>query len=151
MPRLLVFAPCERVIVEQGSGIISLISILQDITVTVPSPPATIESDAVAMTRWYILTIWRRNDNESEGVSFRQRIALNSPTGATFQEIFTDFTLSKATHRNIAAIEGFPVAAEGQYVLRLSLAPAGSERFDEIAEYPLLLKHASPTLTGSTP
>jgi hypothetical protein len=139
MAQLLVFAPCERIIVEHGSSGVSLISLLQEVTVA--PPMEGLAADAVAPTVWYVLSMWfREHDEPIEAL--HQRIAVQSPSGKVLTEIFTDFELTKVSHRNIAVIQGLPVGEPGCYRLRLSLKSKDGE-WAEIASYPIELKHAT--------
>lgn len=141
MPKLLLFAPCERVIVEQGSNTVSLISVLQEITV---GPAEKITSNTVAPTAWYVLSMWHRE--ESEPVTKQvQRLIVESPNGKTLVEVFTEFDMAKGSHRNIALIQGLPIGDTGRYVLRLALKTDKGD-WSEIATYPFTVKHSvSPT------
>ena len=141
MPQLLMFAPCERIIVEQGANSISLISVLQEVTVT---PPASgLASDAVAATVWYVLAMWQREDGEAVK-PLKQRVTVEDPTGKTAIETFTDFDLTKGSHRNIGMIQGLPVGVAGRYTLRLALQ-AEDGAWKELATYPLAVKHSPAT------
>jgi hypothetical protein len=140
MPRLLIFAPCERIIVEDGSNAISLISVLQELTVSggtrTPAP------DGLVPQRWFVLSIWARDGDESSSQGFEQSVTLNGPDGKTFLEVRTNFEIAQKNHRNVALIEGFPVGA-GRYHLNLRIRPVGQEDWKDAADYPIDLIHAS--------
>jgi hypothetical protein len=141
MPRLILFAPCERVIVEEGSNAISLISVLQELTVggrTGTPPP-----DAVGPQRWFVLSIWARDGDEPSSQRFEQSITLNGPDGKTFLEMRTTFEIAQKNHRNVALIEGFPIGAAGRYHLNLKIRPVGQNNWKDAAEYPIDLIHVS--------
>lgn len=146
MPKLLLFAPCERVIVEQGANTISLISVLQELTVAVPSE---VPQNAVSATRWYILSMWLREENE-QASEFKQRVVVEDPKGNLVVQINTDVEMSKESHRTIATVEGFPVGIPGRFVLRLSLRATESDMWQEIATYPILMKHAPTQIPAAT-
>ena len=134
MPKLLLFVPCEKVLVDQQNTV-SLISMLQEVNFQVseagPSPPA----NAKAAMKWDVLTVWARTDDDF-GKRYEQRFALFDPDGEP-TEITTTAPIEteKATHRNIATIFGFPIGSAGRYTLKLWLSENGQERPEPIAEY----------------
>jgi hypothetical protein len=140
MPNLLIFALCERVIVEQGANTISLIAVMNDLTVPVPAG-AEIPPNAAAPQRWYVLTMWHRQTDES-GRRFEQRVELIGPSGQTMVNAQAAVTFPDAAliHRNVVTIEGFPIGFAGAYTLRLSLREADQEWVTR-AEYPLKVVH----------
>jgi hypothetical protein len=140
MPRLLLFAPCERVIVEDGSNAISLISVLQELTVSggTRTPPP----HGLVPQRWFVLSIWARDGDESSLQGFEQSVTLNGPDGKTFLEVRTNFEIAQKNHRNVALIEGFPVGP-GRYHLTLRIRPVGQEDWKDAADYPIDLIHVS--------
>lgn len=141
MPKLLLFAPCERVIIEQGANTVSLISVIQELTVAVPSD---VPANAAAPQRWYVIAMWQRDEKET-AQRFEQRLVVENPKGEHLLELLTPFELSKETHRNIGAIDGFPISIAGRYTLRLSVRQAGRSdtKWEEIADYPVKLIHTT--------
>ena len=139
MPKLMLFAPCERVIVEEGSNTVSLISLIQMLTASVPKG---VDPKAIALQRWSVLTIWERESSD-ESKHFEQRIVVRDPNGSTALEALAEFKVTRDFHRNIAMIEGFPLAVPGRYVLVLSLRETGQHDWAVLADYPMTLKHAT--------
>jgi hypothetical protein len=138
MAKLLLFVPCERVIVEHGSNGLSLISVIQGLTVVVP---ADLPQGAKSPQRWYVLAMWLRDEAE-KARWFRQRLLIEGPTGNQLLEVLTDFEITKETHRVIATIDGFPIGQPGRYLLRLLLQADGTEGWQEVADFPITLTHA---------
>lgn len=137
MPRLLLFAPCERVIVEQGANTVSLIALLQGLTLhhTEPTTP-----DAAIQQRWYVLSIWLKEPGDDDH-QFQQRITFVAPSGRQAIEAFTDFTMTKEFQRNVAQFQAFPVGEEGHYDLRLEFKRRSDENWTMLASYPLSVTH----------
>lgn len=140
MPKLMLFAPCERVIVEEGSSTVSLISVVQGLTAAVPKD---IDPKALAPQRWYVLTIWER-ENTDESRRFEQRVIVQDPQGVKALEMLAEFEVKKNFHRNITVIEGFPIAEVGRYSLLLSLRAVGEKEWRLLADYPIVLAHITP-------
>lgn len=141
MPQLLVFAPCEKVIIsgeETGDGSTSLITILQGVTAEIPEK--SIE-DAVAPTSWFIFTLWK-SLAEDEGKSFEQSAELFSPSGKALMITKSSFTVTKPFQRSTSKIVGMPVGEVGDYRIVLSLTEAGKpESKREITTYPIAVAH----------
>lgn len=137
MPKLLMFAPCEKVIIDQNNNS-SVISILQDVQVEVHS--TELPQDAAVPMRWEVFTLWLREASD-EGKKFEQICELLTPEGKRAARGTISFEMTKRLHRNVMTLMGFPlVPSGGQYVLRLSLKEAGEDRErQEVAEFPISL------------
>ena len=71
MPRLLLFAACERIILADDNTV-SLISLLEKMEMTAhvapgEPPPA---GDAMSPFSWNVLATWTREDGDQDGVFF---------------------------------------------------------------------------------
>lgn len=137
MPNLLVFAPCERVIIEQGTNTVSLIGLLQGMSVEVP---ADLPKDALAPQQWFAFALWQREETD-HGRRFQQRVTLESPGGRHVIDVLTDFEMSKDFHRNIGAIPGFPISESGVYTLRLAFREMSTETWTTAGAFPIPLIH----------
>lgn len=139
MPRLILFAPCERVIIEQGANTLSMISILQDLSASIKAgtPP---DPKAVAPQRWYALAMWRKEPSD-DGKRFEQRTALIAPGGEPKIEAFSEFEMQKRTHRVIVQIDGFPVFPPGDYTLTAELREVGRKQWVPAGSFPVTVIH----------
>jgi hypothetical protein len=147
MPRSVFFVACERAIIEEGSGNLSLVSLLQEVRAAIPSSVmADLPRDAVVQTRWYAVAFWEAQAGDGDR-EFEQRVTLTDPEGRIAADVRTKFKMSKRFHRTVGAVRGFPVAVPGDCQLRLGLREAGTEEdWTEVADYPLTLIHAGPPL-----
>ncbi len=138
MPTLLVFAPCEKVIVSQEDNTPSLISFLNTLQVSIPATQeVNIPSDVSFPMRWSIFALWRRV-NGDEGKLFQQRTVLITPSGQETVKTDIEFRMAADVQHNTISIFGFPVTSVGQCSLKLLLREAGQEgQWSEIAEYPI--------------
>lgn len=140
MPRLLVFVPAEKVLIDSEDNTIGLVGILGGLNVPAPEP---LPEDAGAPVRWNVLALWKRQP-EDEGRQYEQRVQLVSPSGRVLVEGLQTFQMVTSSQRNRLRIDGFPVAEEGEHTLALSLRDAGEETWRDIADYPLAVSHFDP-------
>ncbi len=137
MPNILMFAPCDKVILSQEDNSPSLISILETVTINIPVAVTELPPETHVPMRWSIFSLWRRTA-EDEGKLYQQRTQLVLPNGEVATESLIDFRLMAGTQRNIVSIFGFPIAPPGQCSLKLSLREASQgDQWREIADYPI--------------
>jgi hypothetical protein len=132
VPRLMMFAACEKVIIatEDNSG--SVISILQGFDI--PAPPE-IKADAPPLVLplvWYVFTLWEApNDGPFQ---YTQRIQFHDPDGLVLFSsevpIINPPDVGKRFHRAVLKRHGFLFRGAGDYMLRLSLKSPGGEYVD---------------------
>ena len=142
MPRLLLFAPCEKVIVDQNSNTISLISILQDFAVHVP-PNVEVSEKAQVPFRWRALAIWHKQ-GEDEGKRFEQEVIFINPEGRSVGSATSFFEMSRPYHRTVADFPGFPISIFGLYEVKLYFREdrEGEEKV-EVASFPFSISRSS--------
>jgi hypothetical protein len=123
MPRLMVFAACEKVIVgrEDNSG--SRISILQGFNVPADAPVGDKDVSAMMPLNWYVFVLWEA-PNHTPGQHV-QRIQLFSPDGTQLFSaevpIVDEGDVTKRFHRAALRRSGFVYRGTGDYMLRLSV------------------------------
>ena len=147
MPKLLVFAACERVIIDQDNNV-SLMNLVTEMTTEVPEQSER-EADklAVAALRWAIFALWAK-DPQDEGKTFEQRVILLDPSGAPSGiEGATPFAFpeGKRFMRNTVNVLGFPFKSAGTYRVQLWMRQEGGVPAAEpIAEFPINMKQRPP-------
>src|SRR3990172_9026384 len=101
MPRLLVFAPCEKVIISRDENNPTLIAILSQVGGslgdTIP-PGAAPDAHPAVPFQWSIFTLWHLEPSDT-GRRFEQVIVLRSPSGKEIVRAPQEFEMSKNTHR----------------------------------------------------
>jgi hypothetical protein len=160
MPKLLVFAPCEKVIVSQDENNPTLIAVLTQVGGTIKmlateateATVAEVEPEAVGAVpmRWTVFTTWHRNSGD-EGKTFLQNVRLIAPSGKLSMDSTMEMTMTKPTHRIMVRIEHFPVE-NGAWELQLFLTEKGQQKSGEpLATYPLIAEFniASTQATGA--
>lgn len=143
MPRLLLFTPCEKVIFDKDANTVSLITILQDIAISV-SPDVQIPEDAQVPMVWHALSMWH-DESGGDGKQYEQKIELCGPDGKILVTSTSQFTMSLSSHRINARFNSFPVGHFGQYALKLFLRENREEEERvEVASFPLTVKKLTP-------
>jgi hypothetical protein len=145
MPRLLVFLPAEKVLIDSGDNSLTIVGVLSSIEVGIQKDTSLPENAGVPM-QWATITIWRIEDPSEDGVTFQQRVELVSPSGKRTLESTMDFVLPEGvSHRNRSIMQGFPIGEPGQYTLRLSVRKLNvDEDWRYVADYPIKLSHRDP-------
>ena len=141
MPKLLLFAPCANSVVDQEEKTLSLISVLEGLTLSAAPP---LPEDAHAPIRWSIVAVWLRTP-EDEGKTYEQLTQVVLPDGKVTAPATLPFQMTRRTHRNRVAVFGFPISQPGECLVRLSLREVGDGHdWQVMAEYPIVVAHQAP-------
>jgi len=126
MPKLYVFAACEKVILDQA-GVPSLISLFTKLKMLLPGQLADVPGNAVAPKEWAVFTSWDRLPTD-EGKIFNQCLQVLYPDGKVFFENRDLKFAVKPGERqhNAVGIYGFPIGQKGDYMIRMWLEENGS-------------------------
>ena len=135
MPRLVLLAPCENVIVSNENKI-SLISLLENLTFTFPAN-SPVPPNATAPMRWFALTVWEKEASDA-GKEFESYVQIGPLRSATAK-----FKFKAPLHRVIAQIVGFPVVF-GELRLTAFLKEVGVGDFAKVGDYPLTVQNVPP-------
>jgi hypothetical protein len=141
MPTLLMFAPCERVIVGEDDHNVSLIALLQNLNVQIPEGWEA-PVDLAAPIKWSVVVLWRREDGD-EDKEYQQRVQLVAPDERVVIDVPLNFRLPQSSQHNVVVNNGFPVDQPGICWLKLflrDLAPAESES-RLVATFPIEVTH----------
>jgi hypothetical protein len=136
MPKLLIFAPCEKVIVAQDNTL-SMVTILEELKVQVPKDKPVPPNASFPM-KWAVLTMWQRQEGE-EDKEFEEKCDLLSEEGKNLITATSNFKFAKRFHRVLIQMIGFPLQP-GQCKIKIYLRETvATSEWKEIAEYPLRL------------
>ncbi len=149
MLKLLVFLPCDIVIVSQ-EGNTSVITVLEQVVSTLlPDAPP----NAAVPMKWTILSLWHR-DEPVEGVKkYDQRINVYWPNGEQVFVIEQSFNVSNehSNFRCVGTVLAFPVGQEGRVLLKTSLRESGDENeWVEYAQFPINVAHIKQEASNET-
>ena len=144
MPRLILFAPAERVIVDQKDNSLSLIGIMSGVRIQLVQADEHPPAEAAVPIRWSVLAVWRREAGD-EGRRFEQRVQLFLPgvNTSVFEIVAAVSSEGQPTNRVRNDIIGFQVATPGVCRLVLSLREEG-QAWREISVYEMDLEHVQP-------
>ena len=141
MPKLLAYLPCEKVVIEDESKNISVLSILETVNVTLPTgapPPGPQASIGMA---WAIFTLWQKEKGESG--EFESKSVLVSPSGELLAEtpVATLAFGANARQQIINRMASFPISTPGPCQLKLMVRTSRNGEFRELANVIVALRH----------
>lgn len=148
MPKVLLFAACEKVIIDQETNVISLLSLVQDINVQTPPGVTSPPPNAIVPMQWSIVTIFLAEATDG-GKKFEQRAVLFSPADApVMQSAVALFEMTKQQHRIVSQVVGMPVGSSGTLFLRCFLREQGTNNWDHVGvDYPINIMYR-PAITN---
>lgn len=128
MPRLILFAPCENLIISSGNQV-SLISVLEGITLALPETLG-IPTGATVPMRWFVLMTWEREPTD-DGKEYECYVE-----AAHIRSQILRFRLVTPLHRVVVQLMGFPLIFGGLR-LRAFMHEVGGGDFVVVGDYPL--------------
>ena len=142
MPRLLLFAPCERAILADDNTV-SLITILETLRLNFETKEE-IPPDLAIPFAWHAISLWTRETEDKDGTFYHQKIQLLMPDGTTpiELEIPLQFGPGKTNTRGIFKVMGFPIPkASALARVRLLVRPVNSTtEWSEVSAFPIYLE-----------
>lgn len=137
MPQLILFAACEKVIID-ADGLASLITLIEKVQVAVPAGVDLSKPIAVPM-RWAVLAVWQLA--EQEWRQFEQKIELvsadkNLVAMHTEPQILEPTSRSATGCKMISHLTAIPLN-QGPLELRLYLHRVNDPKWEESATYPV--------------
>lgn len=140
MPRLLLFAPCQKAILDSQDTSVSLIGVVHGFT-AIQETGQPVPDDLTLPIDWSVVSIWLRQENE-DNRAFEQRIDIHRPDGRNILDpIITPFTMTHRTHQIVLRASGFPVGIEGEHSLALSIRENDTQDWQQVFEYPIRVDH----------
>lgn len=142
MPKLLAYLPCEKVVVEDESKNVSVLSILETVTVSLPSGSGAPGGNASVPMAWAIFTLWQKEQGETG--EFESKSVLASPGGEPLLETPVSKLEFGTNGRQqvINRMSSFPVGTPGDCRLKLMVKTSRDARFRELTHVVVALRHA---------
>ena len=140
MLKLLVYAPCEKVIIA-NDGTASIVSMMESIKVNVGGD---IPADALAPIRWSILSLWKRDQEILEPVEIEERSDVVRADGTVATGGTSRFRVSNEHlfYRTSVELPVFPIGVPGFVKVKCRIRQTNPEtEWTEFAEFPLLIIH----------
>ena len=137
MPKLLILAVCERVLIDRQASLPSLINVFQRMDVQIQDAP--LPENALSPARWSIFALWGHTAEE-RGVEYTQRTEVITPDGVKFAEATGTFKITEADDlqsKSHIDIFGLPISVEGFMTVRVWLEGIP----DAVGEYQFLIRH----------
>lgn len=134
MPKLLLFAPCEKILIDQATNGVSLISVLQELHFKVP-PGTQLQPNVSLPIGWTAVSLWQEEPADT-GVEFEQKLVLHDAASRQLLEQVTKFQFQRPNHRIVANIMGMPTQSR-QLTLVLYYRLAGTREWNEVASFPI--------------
>jgi hypothetical protein len=139
MPRLVLFAACEKAIIDQNTNVLSLMSLLQDINVQLPPGITPPPNTAIPMS-WTIVSVWQQAPAD-QGKTFEQRCTLVTQSGATLMETpVAGFETKTEFHRVINQVMGLHINPVGSRLVKCFMREKSSAHWAETGTYPISIK-----------
>lgn len=143
MLNLLVFAPCERVIIsdEKTTSLITLLEVM-NMGVTAEQAASIAQETAIPFT-WHVLALWRPESEDDLG-AYVQRLTIIPPDDMPPTEFLLDFEVTRID-RNVRAkigVNGFPIPHRaGICRLKIELRKNDDKaEWREYTQYPVVVR-----------
>jgi hypothetical protein len=140
MPKLLVFAPCERVIIGQGDNTVSLITLIEKLELKfIPgTADSKIDENAGFAARLSLFTQWQQVAAD-EGKTFEQKLTFGQSGKKPDLEAMMQFEMTQRIHRLVVTVEALPYLHSGEYEFCLWMHEKGDSSWPDapIARYPI--------------
>lgn len=140
MPHLLLFAPCQKAIIDKSDGSISMIGLVQGFTAQ-QETDEPIPANAVVPVPWSAVIVWQKEASD-EGRVFEQKLVIVAPEGGLQPDpIVVSFKMENRIHQLTLNGSAFPMGVRGEYKLSLSLRDVGNDDWQHLKDYPLIIEH----------
>lgn len=138
MPKLLLFAACQKAIVEQQTNVLSLLSLIQHINVQVPVGATVPENAAIPMD-WVAVSIWEQ-EHQDRGKTFEQRCLLvTGDNRVRLETLPAVFEFKDQQHRVLNQIAGLPIGTAGRHSLKCQIREQGQADWIDSGTYPITI------------
>lgn len=149
MPRLILLAACEKVIIDQNQ-LPSVIGIFQAMKFQLQGAP--LPDNAVSPMKWSIFSLWKHTAEEN-GVQFTQHIEILKPDGEVFgvasRAVFTAQGAEQSQSKVFVDVFGLPVGQPGVVKIRtwLENIPNSAGEYEFLVVHLPKEKNGEPTST----
>jgi hypothetical protein len=133
MPKLLLFTPCEKIIIDSEGGTLTLVSITHQIRYAA-MPGEEVPANAAIPLQWTIVSMWEKEPGDEE-IQFEQRFTIIRKDETIVLEQLIPWKFEKEVQRVFLRVVGFPIVT-GRLRLILWLRKSG-EQWTEMASCPL--------------
>ncbi|MDX1931263.1 MAG: hypothetical protein SFU56_01525 [Capsulimonadales bacterium] len=135
MPKLSFLLPCRTFSNDAETGALTIVELLDQVTVNLPSGTNP-NGEGVIPAPWAVVNLWIA-EPQDHGKAFEQRLTLVTPSGTTLMENNNRFDLTALKHRMTLRVNGFPIAGQGVYRLRIEYRTLPGTGWTDAGEYPI--------------
>jgi hypothetical protein len=129
MPKVIFFLPCEKMLTDEHKTL-TLVSILQDINLTVPSG-LNVPLEATVSKEWKVASLIRHSDPSEIGKRFIHHVEIIKPDGTIMVRASKiPFVLPRGSYFTRVDVSEIPVGQQGRLVIRLWLYEEGQPKPD---------------------
>lgn len=142
---------CARSIIEGSTGLLSLIDILEEVTLG-ELPPLEDNKEQIIRFPVSVVSLWQRKP-ESDPTKGTVRLSLISPHHEIIKEFEYDADLTKEKQRlrTIARLDGIRFRGVGTYQFLVQIRGEKETAWREVATIPFPIKLGSPESPSSSP
>jgi hypothetical protein len=135
MPKLILFAACERVLIDQRTNSATLIGALEEMHFKLPPGSLVLPANTALPTQWAIFALWQE-EPEDVGLEFEQRVTVENATGQIVIYNIAKFNFQQKRQRVVSNVVGLPYSR--QLLLNLFCHVAGIPDWGRpLASYPI--------------
>jgi hypothetical protein len=140
MPKLLLYAACEKVIIDEQRNA-SLVNVILGLEAAqIQGTREAIPKNAIAPRPWTIFALWKPDAGDA-GKEFTQFVQIMLPDGSEFKKVEVSFKMAESTaHQNKIEIMGFPVGQVGDILLNAWLE-SDRKRVGDIYSWAITISH----------
>lgn len=141
MPKLLLFAACEQLIIDMNNTV-SLLKLLHEITAQIP-PGMTPPENTGSPMQWNVISIFEQEPSDN-AKTFEHYISFVASSGIIlFQSPISVFEMKAEEHRITTQVNGMPVGRAGKHHVKCFIREKGITPWTECGDYPVRIKWAS--------
>jgi hypothetical protein len=137
---------CSRAILDRDTNSVSLIDIVEEITIQGPVLPSEEGGTSAFTITMALVSLWRR-DPEDQPTKGQARVLLFAPNGEPLKEfsVYSIDLSEKLRMRAFGNIPVFPFRGPGSYHFSIQLQDEREEEWKEVASIPLRLIVTTPS------
>ena len=138
MPNHIWSVLCTKASIDRETNIVSLLEIVEEITIASPLPAAT-NGPVVLAVRAEFVSLWERN-RAQEPERALGRLTIQGPTGRPLGGAEFEINLGeKSRTRTIAKLEGLPVSGAGRHAMVVECRSVPENEWAQVARIPFEL------------
>lgn len=127
---------CKRAILDRPTGNISLIDIIEELTVKDPQQSSEDEREKIINTNFSLVSYWRKNSSDQEEINLK--IIEEAPNGKTLKSAEKRLSIPKDKDklRIHFTFEELKVIDSGKYLIKVKRR-TNQENYEMISEVPI--------------